>query len=96
MWATLLGALTIAKVDHRTRNVEAAMRPLYDARIEDLGPRDLVKVECPCGHTERLTEMVLTLAGAEPYQKVLDLARRLRCRECDAQGDALVSVVWAK
>jgi hypothetical protein len=29
------------------------MRPLYDARIEDLGPGDFLKVECAaCGHYE--------------------------------------------
>jgi hypothetical protein len=26
------------------------LRPLYDARLEDLGPGDLVQVECACGH----------------------------------------------
>jgi len=28
------------------------MRPLYDARIKDLGPGDFVRVECICGHSE--------------------------------------------
>jgi len=29
------------------------MRPLYDARIEDLGPGDFLRVECiACGHDE--------------------------------------------
>jgi hypothetical protein len=31
------------------------MRPLYDARISDLGPGDFVHVECACGHSELLT-----------------------------------------
>jgi hypothetical protein len=32
------------------------MLPLYAARIEDLGPDDLVKVDCPaCRHVALLT-----------------------------------------
>jgi len=31
------------------------MRPLFDARIEDLGPGDFLKVECAaCGHDEMI------------------------------------------
>lgn len=59
------------------------MRPHYDARVSDLGPGDLVVVECGCGHTETLTASMLTTAGVAPYQKVQGLAPRLRCRECD-------------
>jgi hypothetical protein len=39
------------------------MRPLYDARVSDLGPGDLVMIECCCGHSETLTASVLTTAG---------------------------------
>jgi hypothetical protein len=42
------------------------MRPLYDARIEDLGPGDFVRVECACGHIERLTAAMLTTVGVMP------------------------------
>jgi hypothetical protein len=28
------------------------MKALYDARVGDLAPGDLVKVECVCGHVE--------------------------------------------
>jgi len=31
------------------------MRALYEARLEDLRPGDLVKVDCVCGHSELLT-----------------------------------------
>lgn len=72
------------------------MRPFYDARVSDLGPGDLVAVECGCGHTETLTASMLTTAGVKPSVKVLDLGRRLRCRECDAKGRALVSIKWAE
>jgi hypothetical protein len=42
------------------------MRPLYDARIEDLGPRNLVKVACQaCAHIIRLAPIYLAI---EPYQ----------------------------
>jgi hypothetical protein len=74
------------------------MKPLYAARIEDLGPGDFVKVECTaCGHAELLASDQLRIKGqALPvYTPVLDLERRLRCRECDARGKAVVSVRWA-
>jgi hypothetical protein len=43
------------------------MRALYEARLEDLGPGDLVKVECVCGHAEWLTPQMLATAGVKPY-----------------------------
>jgi len=70
------------------------MRPLYDARISDLGPGDFVQVECACGHTELLTAAMLATAGVAPDCKVLDLSRRMRCRECDELGRAVVSIKW--
>jgi hypothetical protein len=39
------------------------MKILFDARVEDLGPRDVVKVECVCGHTESLTAAMLRTAS---------------------------------
>jgi hypothetical protein len=71
------------------------VRPLYDARISDLGPGDFVHVECACGRSELLTAAMLATAGAAPDRKVLDLGQRLRCRECDARGRAVVSIKWA-
>ena len=71
------------------------MVPLYAARIEHLGPGDLVKAECRCGHTEWLTAQMLETAGVKPYTPVLDLEHKLRCRECDAKGKAVVSIRWA-
>jgi hypothetical protein len=35
------------------------MRPLYDAKVEDLGPDDQLVVECACGHLEHLTAAML-------------------------------------
>ena len=72
------------------------MVPLYAARIEDLGPGDFVRTECAgCGH-ETLIPASALLQGlrlALTY-RVLDLEPRLRCRECDARGKAVVSIRW--
>ena len=75
------------------------MKPLYAARIQDLWPQYFVKVECiACGHVELLPPDKLRIKGlALPaYTPVPDLERRLRCRECDARGKAVVSVKWAE
>jgi hypothetical protein len=70
------------------------MVPLYAARIADLSAGDLVQIECACGHVTLLTAPMLATAGAAAEQKVMDLSARLRCRECDARGRAVVSVKW--
>jgi len=66
--------------------------PFYAARVSDLGPGDYVQVECACGHTERLTAAMLTTAGLGPDEKVQGLERRMRCRECDEKGRAVISI----
>jgi hypothetical protein len=72
------------------------MRPLYDARVFDLGHGDLVQVEClACGHVQTLTGAMLRTAGLPDYQPILDLKRRRRCRECDEKGRVDVSIKWA-
>ena len=74
------------------------MVPLYAARVADLGPGDFVKVECTaCRHEELLPADRLRIKGLPlpPYTPVLDLEPRLRCRECDARGKAVVSIKWA-
>jgi hypothetical protein len=74
------------------------MVPLYAARIEDLGPGDFVKAECiACGHDELIPASAL-LQGLRlpPTTLVLDLEPRLRCRECDARGKAVVSIRWSE
>ena len=71
------------------------MVPLYATRVSDLGSGDFVQVECPCGHSELLTAAMLATAGVAADRKVLDLGGRLRCRECDERGRAVVSVRWA-
>jgi len=67
------------------------MVPLYAARIEDL-----VRVECAgCRHDVLIPPSAL-LHGLRlaPTTRVLDLESRLRCRECDGRGKAVVSVRW--
>src|SRR5262249_24592560 len=73
------------------------MVPLSAARIEDLGPGDFVRVQClACGHDELLTADQLRIRGIAlpPHTPVLDLEPKLRCRECDAKGKAMISVHW--
>jgi hypothetical protein len=73
------------------------MRALYDTRIEDLGRGDFVRAECgACSHSELIPTVGLTQGlRLPPHMPVLDLALRLRCRECDAKGRAVVSIRWA-
>jgi hypothetical protein len=74
------------------------MVPLYAARVQDLGHGDFLKVECTaCRHVERLSPDKLRVKRLPlpAYTLVLDLEPRLRCRECDARGKAVVSIKWA-
>jgi hypothetical protein len=72
------------------------MRPLYAAKLEDLAPGDFVLVECgACGHDGLIHPTALPSLGLRPDERVVDLAPRLRCRECDAKGRAVVSIRWA-
>jgi hypothetical protein len=72
------------------------MRPLYDARIGDLGSGDFVHVECVCGHDMLVPPSGLLLGlRLPPYTPVLALEGRFRCRESDARGKVVVSIRWA-
>jgi hypothetical protein len=63
--------------------------------VRDLGPDDLVHVECiACRHSELLTAAMLATAGLLPHTVIVDLERRMRCRECDARGQASISIRW--
>jgi hypothetical protein len=73
------------------------MVPLYAARIEDLGPGDIVKVDCAaCSHTALLSPAFLQRLRLSPREKVLDLKDRVRCRGCGRRGRAVVSIKWGK
>jgi hypothetical protein len=69
--------------------------PFYAARVSDLGPGDFLQVEGARGHTERLTAAMLATAGVGPDEKVQGLENRMRCRECDEKGRAVISIRWA-
>jgi len=72
------------------------MVPLYAARVSDLGPGDFIRVECVCGHDEMIpANGFAQRLRLEPDEKIIDLTPRLRCRECDARGKAVVSIRWA-
>lgn len=73
------------------------IKRLYDARLEDLGPGDLIQVECACGRVE-LIPPIGFLQGMRlpPITRVLDLEPRLRCRQCDERGKVIVSIRWAQ
>ena len=72
------------------------MVPLYAARVQDLGPGDVVVFRCgACGHTAELPLSALIQGlGLKPTEKVLDLERRLRCWLCYAKDQAAVSIKW--
>jgi len=70
------------------------MRPRYDARLRDLGPRDLIKIQCNASHIARMGVAYLLHRRIEPYQPVLALKRRLRCRRCHSQGHVEISIEW--
>lgn len=70
------------------------MVPLYMARLSDLKPGDMVRAECPCGHDGLIEPAALTALGLRPYDRILDLAPRLRCGQCDRRGRAMVTVIW--
>ena len=60
------------------------MVPLYLARIVDLGPGDIVKVDCAAwSHTALLSTAFLSRLDLDPRDKALDLKNRtvprLRC-----------------
>ncbi len=72
------------------------MVPLHAARISDLGPDDWVRVECVCQSVVIFPPRYLVEElRLSPNAKILDLERRLRCRQCGERGKAVVSVKWA-
>jgi hypothetical protein len=71
------------------------VRPLYDARVGDLGPRVIIKIRCDaCSHSSRMVATFLLRRGLQPYEPILSLRRRLRCRRCHSQGHVDISIEW--
>ena len=71
--------------------------PLYDARITDLEARDLVEVECPCGHTQQIKPMQLAKLWAKKrvpdHRRILDMRTQFRCAQCGSRGGASVRII---
>jgi hypothetical protein len=66
---------------------------LYAACVGDLKPGDFVIVECAlCGHNGLIHPGALPSLGFGPNERIVDLAPRIRCRECDQKGKAVVSI----
>ena len=42
-----------------------------------------------------LTAAMLATAGVKPFQNILDLEYKLRCRECDRRGRVVISIKWS-
>jgi hypothetical protein len=70
------------------------VRPLYVAKLEDLGPDDRIKVEC--GSCKRVGLIAAIGLGLPPSTSVLDLKHWLRCQGCGAKGRTVVSIIWAE
>ena len=69
--------------------------PLHAAQLADLGPGDLLRVECyVCGHNTLIEPSRLS-HRLGPTSHVNDLAPHLRCCECDIKGRAVVSICWS-
>jgi hypothetical protein len=69
------------------------MIPLPDARISDLGPNDELRVRCACQSLTIFPRRYL-LEGLKlrPDDRIVDLAPRMRCRQCGERGKVVVSV----
>jgi len=74
------------------------MKAMYEVRLSDLQPGDLVKVMCvACGHEGLVPPDKIRMKGVPlpGYTPVLDLQYVLRCQECDTKRRVLISVLWA-
>jgi hypothetical protein len=72
------------------------MRAMPDTRLEDLGPRDYVAVQClSCDHSHLLTADRLKSADVKYDETIADLVGRFRCRQCDRKGRVDVTIRWA-
>ena len=79
----------------RSRRTKAQCGPSTTRGSGDLGPDDLVHVEClRCDHSELLTAAMLSTAGLLSYTVILDLRRQMRCRGCDARRHVDISIRW--
>ena len=78
------------------RSVLPRIVPLYKARLCDLGPDDFVRITCfACGHEALIPpETFLGRPDVSPETRIVDVEKRVRCQECNARGESVVSVKW--
>jgi hypothetical protein len=77
--------------EHR-ENEDTTAAPLCGP-LSDLKPGDFVIVECAsCGHHGLIHPAALPSLRLVPNERIVDLAPRLRCRECDQKGKAVISI----
>ena len=69
----------------QTRNIV----PLYAAKLRDLTWAETVTATCECGHVAEV-EVELLWKRLPMWTSVTDLARHLRCANCDEKGRAEV------
>jgi hypothetical protein len=73
------------------------MKPLYAARLYDLGPNDRIKVQCRlCKRGNSMPADFIIRLGIASGTKVLDLVRLFRCQGCKWRGRASVSIEWSE
>ena len=72
--------------------MENPLPPLYAFRLEDLRGWHVVRVCCRmCRHKADIASATLT-RGRPGYVRLVDLEGRLRCRKCEARGQASLEV----
>jgi len=63
----------------------------YLIRMEDLRRWHRLVVRCRCGHVAVIPAAKLKF-GRDPNERLVDLERRLRCRNCGARGEHSVEI----
>ena len=72
------------------------MVPLNTACVSNLGPNDRLRVECACQSVVIFPpRYLLHNLQLRPDDRIADLARRLRCRQCRERGKVVVSISGA-
>jgi hypothetical protein len=72
------------------------MRTFFDARLEELGANGFVYTECKCGRNDLLTRGMLKKMGVKPDERLVAVAKRLRCQRCGERGRVTISIRRAR
>ena len=71
------------------------MKALFEARVEDLRPGDLVIAECRCGHSLAISTVTLVRGRRLPeYARIMDLEPPVAVPRMRREGQAVVSIRW--